>query len=36
MKWGWETFPEYLDALERIPPRSNLGTQVPQARCAPT
>ena len=29
MKWGWETFPEYLDALERIPHVVDLGTQVP-------
>jgi N-acyl-D-aspartate/D-glutamate deacylase len=29
MKWGWETFPEYLDALERIPHAVDLGTQVP-------
>jgi hypothetical protein len=29
MKWGWETFPEYLDALEQIPHAVDLGTQVP-------
>jgi len=29
MQWGWETFPEYLDALERIPHAVDLGTQVP-------
>jgi N-acyl-D-amino-acid deacylase len=29
MKWGWETFPEYLDALEQIPHVVDLGTQVP-------
>src|SRR5688572_22958041 len=29
MKWGWETFPEYLDALERIPHAVDLGTLVP-------
>jgi len=29
MKWGWESFPEYLDALERIPHAVDLGTQVP-------
>ncbi len=28
MKWGWETFPEYLDVLERIPHALDLGTQV--------
>jgi N-acyl-D-aspartate/D-glutamate deacylase len=29
MTWGWESFPEYLDALERIPHAVDLGTQVP-------
>jgi N-acyl-D-aspartate/D-glutamate deacylase len=29
MKWGWESFPEYLDALDRIPHAVDLGTQVP-------
>ncbi len=28
MSWGWETFPEYLDVLERIPHVLDLGTQV--------
>jgi N-acyl-D-aspartate/D-glutamate deacylase len=28
MKWGWETFPEYLDALERMPHALDFGTQV--------
>jgi N-acyl-D-aspartate/D-glutamate deacylase len=28
LKWGWETFPEYLDALERMPHALDLGTQV--------
>jgi len=27
--WGWETFPEYLDALERLPRAMDVGTQVP-------
>lgn len=27
--WAWETFPEYLDALERMPRVLDLGTQVP-------
>ena len=27
--WGWETFPEYLDALERLPRALDIGTQVP-------
>src|SRR4029450_7523129 len=29
MKWGWETSPESLDPLERIPHVVDLGTQVP-------
>jgi N-acyl-D-aspartate/D-glutamate deacylase len=29
MQWGWETFPEYLDALEGIPHVLDIGTQVP-------
>ena len=29
MKWDWETFPEYLDALERRPRTIDIGTQVP-------
>jgi N-acyl-D-amino-acid deacylase len=27
--WDWETFPEYLDALDRAPLAVDLGTQVP-------
>ncbi|MBS02158.1 MAG: amidohydrolase [Gammaproteobacteria bacterium] len=27
--WQWETFPEYLDALERIPRVMDVATQVP-------
>ncbi len=27
--WGWESFPEYLDALERMPRALDVGTQVP-------
>jgi N-acyl-D-amino-acid deacylase len=27
--WQWETFPEYLDALERMPRSIDVGTQVP-------
>jgi len=27
--WAWETFPEYLDALERLDRVMDLGTQVP-------
>jgi N-acyl-D-aspartate/D-glutamate deacylase len=29
MTWGWETFPQYLDALERMPRAIDIGTQVP-------
>jgi N-acyl-D-aspartate/D-glutamate deacylase len=27
--WAWESFPEYLDALERLPRVLDVGTQVP-------
>lgn len=27
--WQWESFPEYLDALERMPRAIDIGTQVP-------
>ena len=27
--WGWESFAEYLDALERMPRVMDIGTQVP-------
>ncbi len=29
IKWGWETFPEYLDTLEKFPRALDIGTQVP-------
>jgi N-acyl-D-aspartate/D-glutamate deacylase len=29
MKWNWESFPDYLDALERLPRTIDIGTQVP-------
>ncbi|WP_309623810.1 D-aminoacylase [Novosphingobium sp.] len=29
MKWNWETFPEYLDALEEMPRSVDVGTHVP-------
>lgn len=29
MSWEWETFPEYLDALERMPRAIDIATQVP-------
>ena len=29
MEWGWESFPEYLDFIERLPMAIDVGTQVP-------
>src|SRR5258705_11120363 len=29
--WNWESFPEYLDAVERIPHALDIGAQVPHA-----
>ena len=29
IRWDWESFPEYLDALDRTPLAIDLGTQVP-------
>jgi len=29
MPWNWETFPEYLDALEAMPRTVDVGTHVP-------
>ncbi len=29
MSWNWETFPEYLDELERLPRTIDVGTHVP-------
>ena len=29
MKWQWESFPEYLDALETMPRSIDVGTHVP-------
>ncbi|HLG88501.1 MAG TPA: amidohydrolase family protein [Alphaproteobacteria bacterium] len=29
MKWSWESFPEYLDALERMPHAIDVATQLP-------
>ena len=29
IQWNWETFPEYLDALETLPRTVDIGTQVP-------
>ena len=29
IRWGWETFPEYLDVLDALPLALDVGTQVP-------
>ncbi len=29
LTWGWESFPEYLDALDRLPRTVDVATQVP-------
>ncbi len=29
VKWAWESFPEYLDALETMPRAMDLGAQIP-------
>jgi len=29
MTWDWESFPEYLDSLERLPRTIDIGTHVP-------
>src|SRR5487761_2656320 len=29
--WGWETFPDYLDAIERMPRSLDVATQVPHS-----
>lgn len=29
IKWDWETFPEYLDALEKFDRSIDIGTQIP-------
>ncbi|HSH10935.1 MAG TPA: amidohydrolase family protein [Ilumatobacter sp.] len=31
IEWKWETFPEYLDALETTPRTIDVGTQLPHA-----
>lgn len=31
MRWSWETFPEYLDALEADPRAIDFATQIPHA-----
>src|SRR6185369_13539573 len=29
IRWDWESFPEYLDALDRLPRMVDVGAQVP-------
>ncbi|MGH2897771.1 MAG: N-acyl-D-amino-acid deacylase family protein, partial [Solirubrobacteraceae bacterium] len=29
IRWGWETFPQYLDVLERMPRALDFATQIP-------
>jgi N-acyl-D-aspartate/D-glutamate deacylase len=29
IKWGWETFPEYLDAVDQVPKMLDVGAQIP-------
>lgn len=31
IRWEWETFPEYLDALDRCPKALDIGAQVPHS-----
>jgi N-acyl-D-aspartate/D-glutamate deacylase len=31
IRWEWESFPDYLDAVERIPHALDVGAQVPHA-----
>jgi N-acyl-D-amino-acid deacylase len=36
MTWGWESFPEYLDVLDRHRWTSTSAPRCPTPRCAPT
>src|SRR6266545_3088685 len=29
IQWGWESFPEYLDAIDAVPKAIDVGAQVP-------
>ena len=36
MSWNWESFPEYLDALEEMPRAVDVATHVPHGAFGPT
>ena len=29
IQWGWETYPEYLDTVDRLPKAIDIGSQIP-------
>ena len=29
IQWGWESYPEYLDAVEQVPKSLDVGSQIP-------
>ena len=29
IQWGWETYPEYLDAVDQLPKAMDIGSQIP-------
>ena len=29
IRWGWETYPEYLDAVDQLPKAIDIGSQIP-------
>ena len=29
IQWGWETYPEYLDAVDQLPKALDIGSQIP-------
>lgn len=31
IRWGWESFPEYLDTIEKLPLALDVGAQIPHA-----
>ena len=36
IQWGWETFPEYLEAVDRVPKMLDVGAQIPHGAVAAT